>query len=506
MDLISVQCPHCGAALPPREPSGRYRCDYCQMGFRAGESRAAKTQAGVRVSPKDLDRLIRQVESARSPATRTGGGCALAVFFLLAGAGAGAAIWFSGEVADNQAPGRPATAPPMVATPRADEPNLELPGSMVEEVGLGGTEIVVEAPAGMAVSALAQLDPDNDSWNLLQSEGLTGSPRAFDPIENVPWALATARAWAPDARLTRIDIDRVLPTGALDFGARSGVDYRFYSPARRAAELEMAKVSDTPVRTEFRIWIVEGTAKVLQSSRSRPSADAGPPSAVVTCSLKALLRTWRDEHKLPGRPGYGLTMYWVGKRYRWTIDTGRLASPKSMPRLAPDACAEGEPAPAIVPEAVSRTDYQALTPDCGCGEPRVLLSVRVISSGHTITPAGSEVRRELDYMIDVGDESVRLPNTPDTAPPITAAGGYHLAVACHVDHLIVVAGERVTAWSTSKHRLVWNVKLPSAYRPPIEGTELMIGCTRLEARKDTLRVRLANGRSAVVDLRSGTLR
>lgn len=71
MDLISVECPSCGAKLPPREPSGSISCEYCGKSFQIGQAKKAQTQAGVVVDPQELARAIVQAQqeqlAARQP-------------------------------------------------------------------------------------------------------------------------------------------------------------------------------------------------------------------------------------------------------------------------------------------------------------------------------------------------------------------------------------------------------------------------------------------------------
>lgn len=58
MDLISVDCPNCGASLPPQEPGGEYRCSYCGGGFRLEQAKKAHTQAGIAIDPHALAQAI----------------------------------------------------------------------------------------------------------------------------------------------------------------------------------------------------------------------------------------------------------------------------------------------------------------------------------------------------------------------------------------------------------------------------------------------------------------
>ena len=363
------------------------------------------------------------------------------------------------------------------------------------------------APTGMPAAGLSRLAHDNTSWNHLQADGIVGNLATFDPIANAPWALKTAQAWSNDARLVRIGIDRVLPDGSVDINDKEGVDYRFYSPGRRKSELEMAKVSEQRIPTEFRIWIRGGAVKVLQSSRSMPSRDPDPPTAKITCSLATLLGIWRAKHKLPPRPSYDMTLLHRRKgQYRWSISMGRMGGGRSMPGLDAAGCKPGEDAKTIAARPPDPADYQTLK-GCTCKMEKqpVKMGMRVLSSGRMITGAGSWTTYELDYLFEVGKKRFALPEAKDAAPPSSVKNGLSMAVACHRDHIIVVAGERVTAWSGSKGRMVWNSKLPGTYRQPRGSSGgLTVSCAELKLRKkDHLPIKLQGGERVTVDLRTG---
>ena len=65
MDLISVECPSCGARLPPKQPCGSYQCEYCNGQFNLEQAKKAQTQAGVMVDPKALAKAILDAQHAQ---------------------------------------------------------------------------------------------------------------------------------------------------------------------------------------------------------------------------------------------------------------------------------------------------------------------------------------------------------------------------------------------------------------------------------------------------------
>ena len=62
MDLVSVECPSCGASLPPAEPTGGYECEYCGERFEIGRARGAKTMAGQQLSVKELAHALAEAQ------------------------------------------------------------------------------------------------------------------------------------------------------------------------------------------------------------------------------------------------------------------------------------------------------------------------------------------------------------------------------------------------------------------------------------------------------------
>lgn len=58
MELLSLDCPRCGAHLPPTDPVGTIQCGYCGATFQAPQARAARTMAGQAVDPQQLAKMI----------------------------------------------------------------------------------------------------------------------------------------------------------------------------------------------------------------------------------------------------------------------------------------------------------------------------------------------------------------------------------------------------------------------------------------------------------------
>lgn len=62
---------------------------------------------------------------------------------------------------------------------------------------------------------------------------------AVDPVAQIPWALAIAQGWAEDARLERVDVERLRPDGTANVAddPQGSLGYRFLSPAHRRPAL-----------------------------------------------------------------------------------------------------------------------------------------------------------------------------------------------------------------------------------------------------------------------------
>ncbi|RMG96296.1 MAG: hypothetical protein D6705_11670 [Deltaproteobacteria bacterium] len=68
MDPIVVECPNCGAALPPGDPKTGYACSYCGTQFRLQGARSAKTMAGIALTPQQLEQIAHALGRAEDPA------------------------------------------------------------------------------------------------------------------------------------------------------------------------------------------------------------------------------------------------------------------------------------------------------------------------------------------------------------------------------------------------------------------------------------------------------
>jgi hypothetical protein len=161
-----------------------------------------------------------------------------------------------------------------------------------------------------------------------------GGWKAFDPVAGLPWAFEIAQAWAPDARLTRIDLGLISGDGVADLtGDRHDtIGYRFVSPSRIA---QWAKIADTDVNAsavayELFVRLGRGMA-VVYVHNGRPPNDP-PPPALEGLPLRDLLARARESKRFPAHPFYtGFLLY--SDRMGWVWLFSSLSRREDIPRV-----------------------------------------------------------------------------------------------------------------------------------------------------------------------------
>lgn len=108
-----------------------------------------------------------------------------------------------------------------------------------------------------------------------------GGYAAVDAMAVLPWALAIAQAWEDDARLERIDVERLHPDGTINVqdDADATLRYRFTSPRRANGLREQARLrADAEASTAFWVTVKDGRPQVFaDSSRAAMVRDDTPP-------------------------------------------------------------------------------------------------------------------------------------------------------------------------------------------------------------------------------------
>jgi hypothetical protein len=116
-----------------------------------------------------------------------------------------------------------------------------------------------------------------------------GGYGAVDAVTTLPWALAIAQAWSADARLERIDLERMRPDGTVNAqdDAEARIMYRFVSPAQSEELLKRAELSEK-AEVNTGLWV--------KLSAGRPQVYANYTTAAFVRMLE------RTKGRLPAHP------------------------------------------------------------------------------------------------------------------------------------------------------------------------------------------------------------
>jgi hypothetical protein len=161
-------------------------------------------------------------------------------------------------------------------------------------------------PVPTATLALRDLPTLSErAYRQLIAPAPPGGWTGYDPVVGAAWAGEIARAWAPDARLTRIDLALIASDGSADLTTdrQDTVGYRFSSPERIARWEHIAdREADASVPYELLIRVAGRQVRVYVHS-GRPPAEALPP-ALDSLPLRDVLTHARQSARFPNRPFY----------------------------------------------------------------------------------------------------------------------------------------------------------------------------------------------------------
>lgn len=189
-------------------------------------------------------------------------------------------------------------------------------------------------PPATAVMSMRDLAATGDNgWRPIAAEAPPGGWQAFDPVAGASWATSLAHDWAPDAALTRIDVERVAASGMVNLagGPDDLVRYRFVSPQRIARQAEAA---ETGARTEapFGLFLQAAQQRVTASlQRGRPPQDA-ETRPMLSLPLPDVLSRARGQKAFEDHPfysGYVIPL----NREGWVWYFTPLARQASLPRV-----------------------------------------------------------------------------------------------------------------------------------------------------------------------------
>lgn len=191
-----------------------------------------------------------------------------------------------------------------------------------------------------------------------------------------------------------------------------------------------------------------------------------------------------------------------------------VPTPRPVPAVAPPRPA-GIATP-IEPEIQAEvdasppqlTDFQELR---GCSCAKNVARLHVQSKGRTtmLSDAGLTITRHLEFAVLADKASLwRMPTTEASAPSVSyTKGDISMGVGCNGDTLVVAAGTSVSAWSLSKHTLLWSHALDAPFGKFADGTtsDMGIDCEPLRPSKDTIAVR-AGKRTVKLALTDGAVK
>ncbi|HEU4951583.1 MAG TPA: hypothetical protein VFT46_06510 [Holophagaceae bacterium] len=321
--MPALECRHCGAPLPEAAASGPVTCPYCQT---VNEPTAAIPRPKVPppgLSPKDQKEAFKEaikeeIEQrflqgrpgqgpqvrVQIPAVQVGprkaGGCLASLKSCLTTCGC-LTVLLGGALVYGF---------------------LKEPGTVVRgfKQTLGGGL----APADLRglqdrAPVTLKVAPPPEGWS------------AFDPGRDLPWLLAQARAWAPDARLRSLQVIRVRPDGTVDLlGDRAAVvGAEFDSALARDRSLNTHAQSHAQINTGLAFRLARGKLEARLewggSSRSgRPDCAALP--------LKAIFEHLKAAKRLPASPLFSGTLIDDPSRgWVWALQSVATADP--MPRV-----------------------------------------------------------------------------------------------------------------------------------------------------------------------------
>jgi hypothetical protein len=164
---------------------------------------------------------------------------------------------------------------------------------------------------GPAARTTANLSDLPLGFHDLEASPPPGSLGSLDAVQAVPWALAIAQAWQADARLDRIDVERLRPDGTINVldDRDATLTYRFRSPGRTEALRQQGRVqADAEAITAFWVRVKSGAVQVYgdrnRATTIRHHVPAPHPEAMSVAELLARPAVRALVTELPFLRGY----------------------------------------------------------------------------------------------------------------------------------------------------------------------------------------------------------
>ncbi len=284
------QCQRCGAPLPEAAEPGPVTCAYCGMAY--DPTSAFRPSLPVKLSPGTGRRVM---------------------WILLA-----------------------AALIPVVAIALVTCGILVTANKAVDaaKAGLGGSREGLKASILSAAKAKAKPSglTAGRGWQALDVAEPPGGSGNLDAVAAIPWAVSQAQGWRGDARLERVDVEKVRPDGlvnARDDEAAS-VMFRFRSPSLLEEQQRQMDLGKSGVQAGLFIEVKQGAVRGLVTSVHDPR-EALPPHP-ASLPLKAIFEGLDRAGKLPAKPFYGgYLIHLRDEGWVWYLHT--LARQDSIPRV-----------------------------------------------------------------------------------------------------------------------------------------------------------------------------
>lgn len=225
--MRSLKCPDCGGPIDLAEDDLRTACPYCGAAL---ERTVVAERRTLGLPPNQPVAIEISLGEARRPG-RAGRLLGCLVFVILAVAGSGAYVAWRGASIGADIARRVAEAGSKAKSLSVSSTEKVLPLERLSEESFRGRHAIAAAPPA-------------------------GGFAALEPVGALPWALALAQRWSPDAAPWRIDVERLRPDGTVNLAddEHGKVTYRFASPRRLAAFRERAN-REPEARGDFEFWI-----------------------------------------------------------------------------------------------------------------------------------------------------------------------------------------------------------------------------------------------------------
>lgn len=183
------------------------------------------------------------------------------------------------------------------------------------------------APANLAAAG-------ETGWHELDVVPPSSGWAAFEPVTDLQWAMKIAHDWTPEARLTRIDVNRLKGEGTIDLtaGPDNSAGYRFVAPSQVEGWKAIAdRDSNAKVPYELMIKLAEQKVTAL-IVHGRPPTDELPPLDVVSQPAPELLGLAAKDKSFAPHPFYNGYMIHL-EREGWVWYLSSLSGQSSLPRV-----------------------------------------------------------------------------------------------------------------------------------------------------------------------------